>query len=307
MVSISSKSNIIERTKEYWHKFNIWECYTSDDCLNKILKFLQKEYELIPEKERIGKGSVYISKNAAVGAFSIIKDKVNVLDFVEKCFNYKKIEKENHLKNFAIALLSEAISSDKKLLIKSLVLIKEWADHNQWEIREMAGLPLRIGLKRDPSVIFSTFRNWARSDNPNLRRIVAESMRPLSDIKWLRNPEKNDGVLQILSILNADSSEYVRKSVGNNLKDLSKYMPEKILNILKSWIIQSEIVVSDIISSKSKKELGENKFYLIWTIKHGLRRLRERNPEFHKDIVEILGKNYLLYYDEKRNKMALKK
>ena len=40
-----------------------------------------------------------------------------------------------------------------------------------------------------------------------------------------------------------DSSIYVRKSVGNNIKDLSKYMPEKILKLMEIWIKQSNIEV----------------------------------------------------------------
>lgn len=107
-----------------------------------------------------------------------------------------------------------------------------------------------------------------------------------------------------MNIIRADPSEYVRKSVGNNLKDLSKYMPVKILKFTKKWIKDANIIVDDELASRSKKELGEQQFYLIWTIKHGLRWLKERNPEYFPQIQDILGKNYILYFDEKRNKTA---
>ncbi|QEE16402.1 hypothetical protein DSAG12_02232 [Promethearchaeum syntrophicum] len=110
--------------------------------------------------------------------------------------------------------------------------------------------------------------------------------------------------MEILDLLRADPSVYVRKSVGNNLKDLSKYMPEKILKLTKKWVKNANIEVNNELASKSKKERGEKHFYLIWTIKHGLRWLKARNPEYFSQIQEILGKNYILYFDEKKNRTA---
>ena len=94
----------------------------------------------------------------------------------------------------------------------------------------------------------------------------------------------------------------MRKSVGNNLKDLSKYMPDKILDLMDSWIKRAQIKVHDELSD----EIGlskENK-RLIWTIKHAMRWLKDRNPEFHPRLEKILGKNYILYYNEKKNRLA---
>ena len=69
-------------------------------------------------------------------------------------------------------------------------------------------------------------------------------------------------------------------------------------------IHSANITVNNDLASKTKLELGEENFYLIWTIKHSMRWLRERNPEYHKRIEKILGQNYLLYFNEKRNRMA---
>jgi hypothetical protein len=81
-------------------------------------------------------------------------------------------------------------------------------------------------------------------------------------------------------------------------------MPLKILNLVEQWVIDADIIVKEDLASKSKKELGPNNFYLIWTIKHALRWLRERNPEYHSKIEKILGKNYVLYFNEKKNRLA---
>ena len=137
--------------------------------------------------------------------------------------------------------------------------------------------------------------------------LIAESLRPSGDMKWLRNPTKNDIALEILNLLRADPSEYVRKAVGNNLKDLSKYMPEKIFKLTRKWVKEANILVDDELASRSKTELGEQQFYLIWTIKQALRWLQKRNPEYFPQIQDILGKNYISYFDEKKNRTAKQK
>ncbi len=143
---------------------------------------------------------------------------------------------------------------------------------------------------------------WAKSSNENLRRLASESLRPHASVKWLRDPLKNDTILQILTLLRQDSSIYVRKSVGNNLKDLTKYMPKKILFLVESWINEANIKVHDALASEIN--LNREQKYLIWTIKQAMRWLKNKNPEFHPRIEKILGKNYILYFDEKRNRFA---
>ena len=79
-----------------------------------------------------------------------------------------------------------------------------------------------------------------------------------------------------MTLLNKDPSIYVRKSVGNNLKDLSKYMPCKILKLMMGWIEISNIKVHDDLAS----EIGmfQEQKWLVWTIKHALRWLQKKNP-----------------------------
>ena len=99
-----------------------------------------------------------------------------------------------------------------------------------------------------------------------------------------------------------DPSIYVRKSVGNNIKDLSKYMPEKMMGLMINWLNKDNIKVHDELAT----EIGLNKEekQLIWTMKQAMRWIKDRNPEYHKKLEKILGKNYVLYFDEKRNRLA---
>ncbi|MHA1300792.1 MAG: DNA alkylation repair protein [Candidatus Helarchaeota archaeon] len=191
---------------------------------------------------------------------------------------------------FAIYLTSNLALDNFDITLEK---IKKWASHDDWIIRECAGAPLVSSLKKNKQKIFKIYKEWVKSEDINLRRIVAETLRPLAVNKWLRDPAKNDEVLEILTQLNHDESVYVRKSVGNNLKDLTKYMPKKILKLIENWL-----------KEKDKLKIKEQN-NLIWTIYQALRWLKDRNPEFHPWIERLVGKNYILYFDEKRNRNAL--
>jgi len=97
--------------------------------------------------------------------------------------------------------------------------------------------------------------NWINDKNQNLRRFVAESLRPKAEIKWLRDSNQNDKILDILTKLNSDPSISVRKSVGNNIKDLSKYMSQKIIDLMQTWIKEANIRVHDELAT----EIGLNR------------------------------------------------
>jgi 3-methyladenine DNA glycosylase AlkC len=305
--SISSKSKIIERTQVFWESIQFPSEFDFSHIFLQLSQFLKEEYNVIPSKERIGKGRVFIAKCAGEGSFPVLKaNNVDLFDFSLNALAYSDTNEDIHLKNFALVILAKTTTISEKMHSKVLEKVRtDLATHTDWEIREMSGYSIREGLKAYPEKTLSILNIWIKDEsNSNLRRAVTESLRPLADIKWLRNPQKNDEVIKILDTVISDSSVYVRKSVGNNFKDLTKYMPQKILNHFQQIINGAQINIVPDLASKSKKELGKKHFYLIWTLKHSLRWLRARNPEFHGEIKKILGQNYLLYYDEKTNILA---
>ncbi|MHA2247164.1 MAG: hypothetical protein ACXADY_19620 [Candidatus Hodarchaeales archaeon] len=308
MPSISSKSLIIERTNKFWSEEKLWHSGETKQNFEKISTFLNKEYELIPKKERIGKGRVFITKNVVEGCFKLLEDKssIDFLNYCTRIFDYAESEDDNYLRFFSLQLLAKSCTISREHLERGLKHIKtNYADHTNWEMREICAYTIREGLKTFPKNTLAVLNDWlSKNPNANVRRLIAESLRPMADIKWLRDPEKNDPILDILVKLKNDESEYVRKSVGNNFKDLSKYMPEKILDLAENLIKETNITVDKNLASKTKQELGALNYYLVWTIKHGFRWLKERNPEHHKRMEKILGRNYVLYFDEKRNRMA---
>jgi len=94
-----------------------------------------------------------------------------------------------------------------------------------------------------------------------VRRLSSEGCRPrlpwamgLPDFKKDPSP-----ILPILENLKADPSEYVRRSVANNLNDIGKDHPEIALQIARAW--------------KGKSPETD------WIIKHGCRTLLKRGHE----------------------------
>ena len=81
---------------------------------------------------------------------------------------------------------------------------------------------------------------WLQNSNPNVRRAVTEGLRIWTSRPYFKdNP---DEAIKRIATLKEDSSEYVRKSVGNALRDISKKFPELIKEELGSWDVKSKEV-----------------------------------------------------------------
>ena len=79
---------------------------------------------------------------------------------------------------------------------------------------------------------------WLSSDNPNTRRAVTEGLRIWTSRPYFReNPQE---AIKRLAVLKEDASEYVRKSVGNALRDISRKFPELIKEELKTWNLETK-------------------------------------------------------------------
>jgi 3-methyladenine DNA glycosylase AlkC len=111
-------------------------------------------------------------------------------------------------------------------------------------------------------------KTLTKDENYHLRRLASEGCRPrlpwaISLKSFKNNPTL---VLEILELLKDDKSMYVRKSVANNLNDISKDNPEIVIKFVK-------------------KNLGISK-NLDWICKHGSRTLLKAG---NKNILELFG------------------
>jgi len=97
---------------------------------------------------------------------------------------------------------------------------------------------------------------WSKHENEHIRRLSSEGCRP--QLPWAKAlvKYKNDPtpILPILEELKADTSLYVRKSVANNLNDISKTHPDLVINIAEKW-------------------LKNDDKHTNWIVKHGCRTL----------------------------------
>ena len=78
--------------------------------------------------------------------------------------------------------------------------------------------------------------DWLGDERANVRRAVTEGLRI-----WTSRPcfkEHPREAIERLAGLRGDGSEYVRKSVGNALRDISKRFPEMVAAELDTWNLE---------------------------------------------------------------------
>lgn len=100
-----------------------------------------------------------------------------------------------------------------------------------------AEFAIRPFIIRYPEKTMRQMLRWSVHKDEKVRRLSSEGCRPR--LPWaIALPEfKKDPtpILPILENLKADPSEYVRRSVANNLNDIAKDHPELVLKIAKQW------------------------------------------------------------------------
>jgi 3-methyladenine DNA glycosylase AlkC len=96
---------------------------------------------------------------------------------------------------------------------------------------------VRPFIVRYPEKMMAQMLHWAQHPDPHVRRLASEGCRPRLPWSMALNEFKADPhpILPILTALRADDSEYVRKSVANNLNDITKDHPLRVLSLAKEW------------------------------------------------------------------------
>ncbi len=112
--------------------------------------------------------------------------------------------------------------------------IKALEHFTKYSTSEMAVRPFII---KYPDEMMGQMDCWSQSNNYHVRRLASEGCRPR--LPWaMALPEfKQDPtpILNILERLKHDKSEYVRRSVANNLNDISKDHPKLVINLARLW------------------------------------------------------------------------
>ena len=83
-----------------------------------------------------------------------------------------------------------------------------------------------------------TIDEWLKNGNANAKRAVSEGLRIWTNRPYFKdNPSE---AIRRLASLKGDESEYLRKSVGNAIKDISKKFPNLVKAELDSWNLSSK-------------------------------------------------------------------
>lgn len=100
-----------------------------------------------------------------------------------------------------------------------------------------AEFAIRPFIVKYPLKTMRKMKQWSKHKNHHVRRLSSEGCRPR--LPWAMGLPafKNDPspILPVLENLKNDKSEYVRRSVANNLNDIAKDHPEIVLKIAKQW------------------------------------------------------------------------
>ena len=128
------------------------------------------------------------------------------------------------------------LSEDKDILT---YMKDEVSKDSNWRVQEVLAKAFdefckKIGYEKSLRVI----DEWLNSENPNTRRAVVEGLRIWTSRPYFKN-NPNEAIRRIAD-LKDDSSEYVRKSVGNALRDISKKFPELIRIELENLNLESK-------------------------------------------------------------------
>ncbi|MCW9033311.1 MAG: hypothetical protein OQJ97_03755 [Rhodospirillales bacterium] len=97
---------------------------------------------------------------------------------------------------------------------------------------------IRPFLQNHQELTLKTITPWTKDQDEHVRRLVSEGTRPrlpwgIRLTTFVKDPKP---VVQLLETLKDDPSEYVRRSVANNLNDISKDHPELAVTVAQSWM-----------------------------------------------------------------------
>ena len=127
--------------------------------------------------------------------------------------------------NNALCILKERISTDEN-----------------WRVQEMLAKAFdEVCKHRGYEVSLPLIEEWLNENNPNVIRAVTEGLRI-----WTNRPffkETPSVAIALIAKHKGHESEYLRKSVGNALRDISKKHAELIRQEVQQWDLSNSRVL----------------------------------------------------------------
>ncbi|MFH1073895.1 MAG: hypothetical protein V1752_02300 [Candidatus Firestonebacteria bacterium] len=237
-----------------------------DAALDNIPGVIKKLYASIPENKRISYGVVYAIKvfseylhNALIN-LNLPVYRVG-LDFFNKSSDFRGV-------GVALWILSFYGLDNLK---KVLPCFESAAAYDDWIVREITQMFFRKLIKKHPDETQRYLLKLVKSKDKNIRRFVGETLRPVQENKWFyKNPEYS---LCVLRKMFKESSAYPRTSVGNNLSDLAKRLPEYVYGL-----------IGELVDSGNKNS--------YWIAYRACRNLVKKEPEKVMSLLKIKEYKY---------------
>ncbi|TRO55034.1 hypothetical protein E2P64_07910 [Candidatus Bathyarchaeota archaeon] len=232
-----------------------------DSAITSLPKILDQLYGNIPEKRRISYGRVYTIKILSEYLHTKLQNhKASVFEIARRLFEKGE---EWRTKGVTLGVLSYHGLSQYQVV---LPYFAEAAASPEWEIREFAQMFFRKLTRGYPHEVRPFLLTSVKSGEANLRRFVAETLRPVQENQWIySNPEYS---VSILRHLFKESEPYPRTSVGNNLSDLARRIPDLVYTL-----------VEELVSSGNKNS--------YWIAYRACRNLVKREPLKVMDLLTI--------------------
>lgn len=135
--------------------------------------------------------------------------------------------------------------------------------------RATSEFSIRTPLRDDTAATLEVLNTWATDANVHVRRLVSEGTRPRLPWSFRLRKFQDDpsAVLALLELLKDDPVEYVRRSVANNLNDISKDHPATVIDVARRWWVDADD-------------------HCRRLVRHGLRTLIKAG---HPDALDVLG------------------
>lgn len=196
-----------------------------DEAGRIVEKLIDQLRDNIPLKKRISFGRVYTIKLLSEYLYKKLNE--NNADILTIAGLLYKSGKNYKDKGVALGMLS---FYGQQNLGAVLPFIHSAAGYETFNLRELAQMFFRRLIKAHPQTARDYLISQVQSADPKIRRFVAETLRPVQENRWFyQNPDYS---LAVLEHLFKESAAYPRTSVGNNLSDLSRRLPELVFNLV---------------------------------------------------------------------------
>lgn len=191
--------------------------------MNKYIKNLEKEFSII-------KNGFKEQEKKAINDY-----KSNSIGYIKELAFLAYHSEVYQVRMYGVFLFGY-LSTDKEILT---FMREEVSKDDNWRVQEVLAKSFdefckSIGYEKTLTVI----DEWLNHDNPNTRRAVTEGLRIWTSRPYFKENPKE--AIRRIASLKEDKSEYVRKSVGNALRDISKKFPELIKDELNTWKLENK-------------------------------------------------------------------